>query len=126
MANKVEPQLVVAGTCGLAISVPINGVDVRFVCSQAGEDEPKPHRQPPIIVAPIDTGGGHIAELRFDPTGWLEPKHFLDAAQESSNEPHVVSVTAGEPLDTEDLRNQVIAARDEGRRVVLEVRPHGG
>src|SRR3954468_3542832 len=96
--RKAPAQLIVAGACGLTVTVPINGVDVRFECSPGGTGGLPDEKGG--LVLPIDPGSGSIAELIMDPSEWLSAEHFVSAtAMDPDATPRVVPTSTRETLD---------------------------
>jgi hypothetical protein len=74
---------------------------------------------------PVDPGGGQIAELTFE-HDWLRADHFASAAElDEDTEPQIFSMIAGDAIDADALRPVLLSAKEEGRPVMLEVRPRG-
>jgi hypothetical protein len=120
MAQEKPPQLTVAGTCGSAVTLPVNGVDVMFTCSPT---------KTPVgpILGPQDPGGGQLATIIMSDTSeWLRAELFTPREEiDMDAQPIVLSAPSGSTLDMGDVKNALQIAKNEHRPVVVEIHQHG-
>ena len=112
MTQQKIPSLQVFGACGLTISVPISGIDVHFTCSPS-KSNAKPPLDPDSEPGPhvaLLTGPGLMEEL-LTPTDDINP----DAKA------MVISAESEGTVDFTDWREDLLAAKEESRPVVIEI-----